>query len=78
MKRLVFVTAVTILTITAAGGCRLGSWWQRGAVCETYAPACTETCAPGCDPLSMPGASMGMGAFPSTMESLPATTAPGT
>lgn len=72
MKRLAFLTLLAIVTVTAVSGCRLGQrWWRRGAVCETYMPACTEMCEPGCDPMFAPSAPLGMGAFPSTMESLP-------
>jgi hypothetical protein len=83
MKRLLFVTAMMILTVAAVSGCRgvgCGRWFNRGAECETYAPACTDACQPDCDPLYVPGAipTAPMGTIttvpstvPPTMEALP-------
>ena len=85
MKRLLFVAAIMILTVAAVSGCRgtrssCSSWFNRGAACEPYTPACTEECQPDCDPLYVPGMPMGTTTtvtptvpptMPPTMEALP-------
>ena len=84
MKRLLFVTTMMILTVAAVSGCRgvgCGRWFNRGAECEPYAPACTtEPCQPDCDPMYVPGMPMGTttttvpmapSMVPPTMEALP-------
>lgn len=75
MKRLLFVTATTILTVAAIGGCRGGtSWFHRGAECQPNAQPCTENCPPDCDPMYGSSVPMGMPTttLPATMEALPA------
>ncbi len=56
MKRLLFVTAMTILTVAAVGGCRGGgtSWFNRGAECEPYAAPCTDVASPIAIPCTSP------------------------
>jgi len=74
MKRLLIVTAVSILTVVAVSGCRgvgCGRWFNRGAECEPYAPACTDPCQPDCDPMYVPGVPMGTTTtVPSTIPSM--------
>ena len=81
MKRLLFVTALMILTVAAVSGCRgvgCSSWFNRGAACEPYAPPCNDVSQPDCDPLYVPGVPMGTttttipSTVPPTMEALPA------
>lgn len=75
MKRLLFVTAMMILTVAAVSGCRgvgCGRFFNRGAECEQYAPACTDACQPDCDPLYVPGVPMG-----TVTTTVPSTTVPG-
>ncbi len=78
MKRLLFVTAMTILTVAAVSGCRgvgCGRWFQRGVECEAYAPACVDPCESDCGSLYVPGVPMGttttVPTIAPTMESLP-------
>jgi hypothetical protein len=81
MKRLLFVTALMILTVAAVSGCRgagCSSWFNRGAACEPYAPQYNDVSQPDCDPLYAPGVPMGTTmttvspTVPPTMEALPA------
>jgi hypothetical protein len=80
MKRLLFVTAMMILTVAAVSGCRgveCSKWFNRGAACEPCAPPCTDECQPDCNPLYVPGAPMGTttttipSTVPPAMEALP-------
>jgi hypothetical protein len=74
MKRLLVVSAMTVLTLSSLAGCRGGtSWCRQGAECQPYAEPCTDAYSSDCnpiysgDPLAVPPA----GSIPSTMEAVP-------